>query len=55
MLSNQAATNASSQFNATSENQTQQFMAGLASAQIEIRQTLQQQQAMFLSLMLQQE
>ena len=35
MLSNQAATNASSQFNATSENQTQQFMAGLAQ-QIEI-------------------
>ena len=35
MLSNQAATNASSQFNATSENQTQQFMASLAQ-QIEI-------------------
>jgi len=30
MLSNQAATNAARQFNATSENQTQQFMTGLA-------------------------
>ena len=35
MLSNQSATNVSRQFNATSENQTQQFMAGLAQ-QIEI-------------------
>ena len=30
LLSNQAATNAARQFNASSENQTQQFMAGLA-------------------------
>ena len=30
LLSNQAAENAAAQFNATSQNQTNQFMAGLA-------------------------
>ena len=40
MLSNQAAQNAAAQFNAASENQTQQFMANLAQ-QVELNNTAQ--------------